>query len=228
MKTEGKTAIVLGATGLTGKHVLQLLLRDAHYGKITSLARNPLGWAHPKLKEVQGDLLKLQERADLFGVDDVFCCIGTTRAKTPNKERYRDIDFGIPATAARLAKENGAACFLVISALGANAKSTFFYSRIKGEMEIAVLRQNMERTFILQPGLIGGNREERRTAEHLFKKIMGALHFLLLGPLRKYRIIAPEHIAQAMVWLANHRHGEARIPSDNIRKLAEKYVKTGS
>lgn len=228
MKTEGKTALVLGATGLTGVHLLQLLLHDARYDKITTLARSPLGVAHQKLVAIQGDLLQLQEESALFRVDDVFCCIGTTTAKTPDKQGYRAIDFGIPVTAARLAKEEGALCLVVMSALGANAKSSLFYPRVKGEMEEAVLGQNLHRTFILQPALIGGHREEARRGEYLVKKLMGALNFLLVGPLRKYRVIAPEAIAQAMIWLANHTYGEARIPSDTIAKLAKAYGKTGS
>jgi uncharacterized protein YbjT (DUF2867 family) len=228
MKTKGKSAIILGATGLTGNILLKLLLQDERYGQIKTFARSPLGLKHPKLVEKQCDLLELNKQAHDFYADDIFCCIGTTKAKTPDKEKYRAIDYGIPKMAAALAKKNKADCFIVISALGANANSSLFYPKIKGEMEQAVLAEKINRTFLLQPGLIGGHRQEHRTGEYLFKQLMGAIDFLLVGPLKKYRLIAPEHIAQVMIWLGNHAYDGVRIPSNKIRDLANTYGKIRS
>ena len=109
-----------------------------------------------------------------FTADEVFCCTGTTSKKTPNKELYKNIDFGIPTKAAQLAKENNIATFLVISAMGANAKSAIFYNKTKGQMELEVLSKNIANTYILRPSIIGGNRKESR----IFEKI-GILDFLI-------------------------------------------------
>jgi len=139
MKKTDKTAIILGATGLTGGILLELLLKDDRYSQLKVLTRSPLRLTHPKLTEIQCDLLKLEEQQAHFNADEVFCCIGTTKAKTPDKERYKAIDFGIPITAAQLCKKNNITTFLVVSAMGADPNSSVFYNKVKGEMEAAVL-----------------------------------------------------------------------------------------
>src|SRR5699024_3350038 len=107
-----------------------------------------------------------------FSGDVVFCCIGTTKAKTPNRDTYRKIDLGIPVDAAELAKTNGIETFLVISALVANSKSSVFYNRVKGEMEEMVLSKGIPNTYILKPSLIIGNRNEKRFGEGLAAGVM--------------------------------------------------------
>ena len=218
-KPKEKTAIVLGATGLTGGYLVQILLKDEHYGKVRIFTRNSIGFSHPKLEEHIGDLLQLEGFKDYFVADEVFCCIGTTKAKTPDAEMYRKIDFGIPVSAAKLCRSIGIGTFLVISALGANAKSRVAYNRLKGEMEEAVLKCDIPKTHILQPSLIGGKREEKRVGEWVAKQFMKVLNLVLIGPLEKFRAIPPEVIAGAMVWLANHPYEKSRIPSDTIKKL---------
>jgi uncharacterized protein YbjT (DUF2867 family) len=221
MKLSDKKAIILGATGLTGGILLQLLLADDRYNSVTVFTRNPLGLTHPKLSEIQCDLLKLEEQQAAFTADEVFCCIGTTKAKTPNKELYKSIDFGIPVSAAQLCKKNNITTFLVISAMGADPNSSVFYNKVKGEMETAVLDLGLPKTHILQPSLIGGDRNESRPAEYFGKQLMKILSIFLMGSLRKYRTIAPESIAQTMVWLANNPYAENRLTSDIIIKIAE-------
>lgn len=220
MITKGKTAIVLGATGLTGGLLLQLLLEDERYKKVLLFSRHGIGFAHPKMEEHLVDLMALEEQGALFRADEVFCCIGTTRAKTKSKKKYRKIDFGIPVSAAKLCKQNGIDSFLVISALGANAGSSLFYNRIKGEMENAVLQEGIKKVHILRPSLISGKREEIRIGEWLLRQLMKGLNLVCVGPLEKFRSIAPETIAKAMVWLANNPYGNNRIASDKIKEIA--------
>ncbi len=221
MKKVDKTAIILGATGLTGGILLQFLLHDDRYISIKVFTRKPLEISHPKLAEFKCDLLKLTEQEEHFTADEVFCCIGTTKAKTPDEERYRAIDFGIPVAAASLCKKNDIPSFLVVSAMGADQKSSIFYNRIKGEMEAAVLELGLPKTHILQPSLIGGDRNESRPGEYLFKQVMTIFNFAMVGSLTKYKTIAPGNIAQTMVWLANNPYAENRLTSDIISKLAE-------
>jgi uncharacterized protein YbjT (DUF2867 family) len=219
MESGQKKAIVLGATGLVGSLLTRELMRDPAYSEILVFSRSALGMSHPKVREVRADLLALGELRQVFRADVVFCCVGTTRAKTPDKEAYRAIDYGIPVAAAHLCRQNGIPSFLVVSALGANPKSLFFYNRVKGEMEVEVLRCGVPHIHLLQPSLIGGNRGEARPGERLAQRLMHFMEPVLMGPLKKYRIIHPLAIARAMMYLAENPREEARIPSDRIREL---------
>lgn len=221
VKKNYKTAIILGATGLTGNKLLRLLLKDERYARVKVFTRSPLGLTHPKLAEINCDLLNLNTQQKDFTGDEVFCCIGTTKAKTPNKDLYKAIDFGIPVAAASLCGKNKIPSFLVISAMGADAQSSLFYNRVKGEMETAVLKLNLPKTHILQPSLIGGQRTEKRLGEYLGKQLMKVIGFFLIGSLKKYRTIAPEDIAETMLWLANNPYAESRLTSDIITNIAE-------
>ena len=218
--TMKKKAIILGATGLTGSHLLELLLDDPNYETVKVFTRRKLPNIHPKLEEHVIDLLELSNYADKFTADVVFCCIGTTKAKTPNKELYRAVDYGIPVEAAKLCKRNGMNSFIVISALGANAKSKVFYNRLKGEMERDVLAQQIEHTQLLQPSLIVGDRDEKRMGEDLSKKIMKVIGFLIPA---RYKMIEGKTIAKAMVQMANEPAKETRVPSEEIKEIAKKY-----
>ena len=154
-----KTAIILGATGLTGGIVLNRLLKDDRYSTIKLFSRSSVGFANPKIEEHLIDLFKLERYADLFVADEVYCCVGSTQAKTPNEETYRKVDYGIPVSAAKLCKKNNIPKLLIISALGADPDSRFFYNRVKGEMERDVLEEKPSGTFLFEPSLIGGQRK---------------------------------------------------------------------
>ena len=217
---QAKTAIILGATGLTGGILLDKLIRDDRYRKIKVFGRNHVSQKSEKIEEYLIDLFELEKLQELFTGDEVFCCIGTTKSKTPDKELYRQIDFGIPATAAKLAKRNGISTFMVISALGADEDSNIFYNKVKGEMEGAVLEQKITNTYILQPSLIAGDRAENRLMESIFINLMKFGNHFLIGGLKKYRSIKPEEIANAMRYLANHQYKSGRIESDKIKTLS--------
>ncbi|MXN92705.1 NAD(P)H-binding protein [Flavobacterium sp. Sd200] len=214
-----KTAILLGATGATGSELLQLLLADSRYSTVKLFSRNSMNIAHSKIEEHIINLFELDNYAADFTANEVFCCIGTTKAKTPNEETYRKIDFGIPATAAKLAKANGIDTFVVVSAIGADKNSSIFYNRTKGEMEEAVLAQNIPNTYILQPSLIVADRKDKRIAEKLAIGFMKLLNPLLWGGAAKYKSIHAKTIAKAMVWLANNKYDKGIIASDEIRRL---------
>ncbi len=217
-----KTAIILGATGLTGGILLDTLLHDDRYNKIKLFSRSSVKLNHSKIEEHIIDMLELRDYAEDFTADEVYCCIGTTNAKTPNKDLYHKIDYGIPVSAARLCKTNQIATFIVVSALGANLNSNLFYNRTKGEMEVAILEFEIPNTYILQPSLIGGKRGEKRPGEYFFKQLMKIFDPLLLGGLKKYRIIQPETIVSAMLCLANNPFDKQRLLSDEIKEIAGK------
>lgn len=215
-----KTAIILGATGLTGGFLLDNLLKDPDYGKVKLFSRSSVGIKHEKLEEHLIDMFDLKDHKQDFIADEVFCCIGTTKSKTPDKETYKKIDFGIPVNAAKLCRENGISTFLVISALGADANSSMFYNKVKGEMQHEVLEQGIKNTYIFQPSLIAGDREEKRFFENLAKKGMKILNTVLVGSLKKYRSIHPKTIAKAMQLCAKNGYPKILIESDEIQEIA--------
>lgn len=213
-----KTAIVLGATGLVGGRLLEVLLKDAEYEKIKLFSRSSITSSNPKIEEHLGDLFQMEQFSKAFTGDVVFCCIGTTKANTPDKETYKKIDHGIPVQAAKMAKKNGIPMFQVISAMSANPTSSTFYNKVKGEMERDVLKVGVQQTFIFQPSLIGGNRDEKRFGERMTQIFMSMFRFLIP---KKYKIIEPETIAIAMVKVVNKPYSKQRIPSDEIKEIAQ-------
>ncbi len=212
-----KTAIILGATGLTGSTLLKRLLADPNYTVVKLFSRTATDTKHPKIKEYVIDLFQLENYANDFTADIVFCCIGTTNAKTPDNETYKKIDHGIPVAAANLCKQNNIDTFIVISAMGADPKSRLFYNRTKGEMEQDVLQLNIKTTYIMQPALIAGDRKENRFGEKMAKFFMGILKPVIP---KKYQPIHPETIAIAMQKLAANGYVETKIPSDKIKHIA--------
>ncbi len=193
-----KTAIVLGATGLTGSYLLDLLLASEDYDKVKVFARRSTGKQNEKLEEIICDLLKLEDYAEEFRADEVFCCIGTTKAKAENKDIYRAIDYGIPVAVARLAEKNGIKSLSIVSAIGANSDSSFFYSRIKGDMEQEVLKHNIENILIYRPSFIYGKREDRRLGEQFAVYIGKVFNFLPFDCLQNYRSIKGIDLAKAL------------------------------
>lgn len=217
-----KTAILLGATGLTGNLLLHRLMADDRYATIKLFSRKPSGITSPKIKEFTGDVLQLDRFKGDFTADEVFVCVGTTSSKTKDRAVYRDIDFGIPHAAARLARENNIPAFLVISSMGANPRSKIFYSRTKGEMEQAVLGEKIPHTYILRPSLILGKRNESRIGEGIASVVMKVASPLLAGGMKKYRAIEADCIAAAMISLAGSRPQTRIVSSDMLQELCSK------
>ncbi|SDR99297.1 hypothetical protein SAMN05216503_1625 [Polaribacter sp. KT25b] len=215
-----KTAIILGATGLTGNLLLQKLINDDNYTSIKLFSRKKIEGLPLKVEQFIGNIIDLESFKSDFTADEVFCCIGTTLKKTPNKEVYRSIDYGIPTKAAKLSKENNIETFMVISALGASSKSALFYNKLKGEMEDSVLSFGIKNTYILQPSYIQGDRTENRPLERLYDVIFPIVNIFLIGNLKKYKIIKATTIADAMQNLASIKPTIKRIESDQIKEYA--------
>ncbi|WP_310993354.1 NAD(P)H-binding protein [Aequorivita marina] len=211
-----KTAIILGATGLTGSLLLEKLLKDPSFKKIKLFSRSTVAITNPKIEEHLIDMFELEKHSEDFKADVVFCCIGTTKSKTPDKHTYRKIDYGIPVTAAKLAKQNGINTFIVISALGADENSSVFYNRTKGEMQRDVLKQEVENTYILQPSLIVGDRNESRFGENIAEFFMKIFGFLIP---KKYKMIKAKTIAEAMQVLAKEDFSDKIITSEKIKEI---------
>lgn len=193
-----KTVAILGATGLTGGYLLELLLAEPSFSMIKLLTRRPVEKTHPKAE------IKLVDFSDqesiklaLEGTDIIFCCIGTTMQKVKgNKALYRSIDFDIPVHAARLGKETGCDSFVYMSSIGADSKSKNFYLQLKGETEKALQTVGFRSLYIMRPSLLIGERKEFRLAEKLSAVIMSPLSFLIPA---KYRPVKSTTVAKAMI-----------------------------
>ena len=216
-----KTAIVFGGTGLTGSYLVKELITDSRYEKVKVISRRSLGIDHPKLEEHITDLLTKESWTELVKGDDVFCCIGTTRKKTPDRDHYSKIDFGIPKYAANAAKINGVQSFAVVSAIGANSKSSIFYNRLKGEVEEVVKANGPSKVYIMRPSIIAGPRGESRSIERVGLGIFKLLGFMFVGALRKYRLIHAKDIAAAMIEAVNSDVKGGTFESDQVQELAD-------
>ena len=212
-----RTAIIIGATGLTGGILLERLLGDDSFHKIKLFSRSSVNNNSTKIEEHLIDLFALESYSAAFQGDVVFCCIGTTKAKTPDNNLYKKIDYGIPLMAAQLSRHSGIKSFIVISSTGADPKSKIFYNRIKGEMERDILQYKIPNTYILQPSLIGCHRKEYRLGERFAQMMMGVFGFIVP---KKYKMIHPELIAKAMLWLSKNEYSETRISSEKIKEIA--------
>lgn len=217
-----RKALLLGASGLIGRHCLTLLLQDEAYDEVITPVRKPLPQTHPKLTQHGVNFDRLQEYTALLKANDVFCCLGTTIKKAGSQEAFRRVDFTYAYEAAQLAVNNGAEYFLLVSSLGADANSSVFYSRVKGELENAISALPFAAISIFQPSLLLGERTEFRLGERIAEPLAKALSFLLLGPLRKYRPIEARTVASAMIKIAKSQPKGVKVyESDRIQELGQ-------
>jgi len=191
------TALLAGASGLVGGECLRLLAGSPHYAHVRVLTRRDLGDAvsHPKVEQVIVDFAALDPSAECWQVDHVFCALGTTIKKAGSQAAFREVDFVYPETVARHTRAAGARHYSLVSSIGANARSRFFYSRVKGEIESALQHMSWRSLAILRPSVIAGDRAESRPMERV------AEHVLRFAP-RSVRPVHARTIAAAMVAVA--------------------------
>lgn len=197
-----RTALLAGATGLIGSHVLKLLLAEDEWSRVVTVGRRPMPELHKKLEQRVLDLGELETVSDLPHVDDVFCCLGTTIKQAGSQPAFRRVDHAFILGVAHAGLHAGAKQFLLVSAIGADPGSRVFYSRVKGETESAIRRLAFQGVQILRPSLLLGERSEFRVGERIAMVVAPPLSLLLLGRLRRYRPIRAETVARAMVNLA--------------------------
>jgi uncharacterized protein YbjT (DUF2867 family) len=197
-----RTALLAGATGLVGSHVLAPLLADADWSHVVTVGRRITPLRHEKLEQRMLDLGALDAVADLPRVDDVFCCLGTTIKQAGSQQAFRRVDHDYVVGLARAGLRAGATQFLLVSAVGADAESRLFYSRIKGETEAAIRKLPYRAIQIFRPSLLLGERAEFRLGERIAMLGAPIMALLLPGRLRRYRPILAADVARAMVRVA--------------------------
>jgi uncharacterized protein YbjT (DUF2867 family) len=206
-----KKAILFGASGLVGSHLLDILLHNPDYEQVTIVVRKRLNINHPKLKILIGDYQSLHLLKDDIEADEVFIALGTTKNKTPDQKAYYQVDHDYPVLATKLAKEKGAKSVFIVTAVGANANSSVFYVRTKGEVERNIIVLDLDHTHIFRPSMILGNRKENRPLERIIAKVWPVISTVLIGKLSIYRGIEAREIAQAMNNAAKHQKGKVAI-----------------
>ena len=188
--------LLVGATGLVGGQVLQQLLEDPRCAAVIAPTRRPLAATASKLANPVVDFERLPVQAGWWAVDAVICALGSTIRQAGSREVFARIDHDYPLQVATLAQAHGADTFVLNSAMGANARSRIFYNQVKGRLEQDLRTLGYPSLTLVRPGLIGGERSERRPGEHLASVVLGAL-----GPVlpRRFRINPADVIAAAMV-----------------------------
>lgn len=192
-----KTAIVIGATGLVGSHVLNLLLDDDRYSSLKVFHRRSTGIRHKKLDEHIIDFNKIETWRNQLTGDELYSALGTTIKKAGSKEAQYKIDVTYPLEVAKAAAANGVKKYSLVSSAGADKDSKLFYPRIKGELDDAVSRLPFNRITIMRPSILDGDREESRPGERFGLAVMRIVG--KIPGLKKYRPIPAEKVAKAMI-----------------------------
>ena len=210
-----KTALVIGSSGLIGSHLLNLLLESSHYDKVVTFVKRDTGIKHPKLTQHIIDFDKPETYKELVVGDDLFCTIGTTIKKAGSQRA-----FEYPSKFAAFALLNKVKHYLIISSLGADAKSGNFYLKTKGEIQDFLKDCNFESVSVLQPSLLLGNRTEFRLGEKVGAFFMKTLSFLFFGNLKKYKPIEGKTVAKALLRIAKQNNMGFKIyESDVIQEI---------
>lgn len=217
-----KKALIAGATGMVGRELVEQLIKDASFDAVTVLVRNRVAaWDnHPRVEQVVVDFEQLDALPpELFRGAFVFCTLGTTIKKAKTKDNFRRVDHDYPLGLGQLAERYGSDGVLVVTALGANAKSAVFYNQVKGRLEADLKALNLSKLHLFQPSLLLGEREEHRTGEKFAMGLAKLLPGVLFG---KYRPIAGRTVAQAMINVANGVDAPETITSNEIARIANR------
>jgi len=203
-----RTAIIAGASGLVGAELLRKLIDSDQYSLIYVLSRKKNGIVHEKTRELVIDFDQLSELKFNEPVDDVYCTLGTTMNKAGSRRNFKKVDYEYVVALANLGKRSGASKLLVISAMGANPKSSVFYNKVKGMTEEAIKNIGLNELVIFRPSLLLGERSEMRVAEKLSGFMMKALNVLIPD---NYKAISAQKVATSMLKMALKTNGSVTI-----------------
>ena len=219
-----QVAVVLGASGLIGSHLVNRLCKDDAFAKIIIITRR--NFSHRSTKVIN-KVVDFNNRTDIINAfekaDVVFCAIGTTQKKAGgDKVVYRKVDFDIPVNVAKVAFDKGVEQYVLVSSVGASSASGNFYLNLKGQVEEAISSIGFKSVYLLRPSILLGRRKETRPGESVGKVVMSTVSKLLVGSMSKYRPISADDVAGAMV-----RAGKERKPGSHFLYYKEMIGKDG-
>ena len=205
-------AVISGSTGLTGSLLISKLLADNSINQVISVSRKSVNINHPKLTEVLiSDFSKLFEYKNQLKGDIYFCCLGTTIKTAGTKINFRKVDYDAILEFGKIARLHNSQSLTVISAMGANPKSTIFYNKVKGETEKALMELKLNRLVLIRPALLIGDRSESRPTEKAVMTIVNSM--ISFMPASLYQKIATpiESLANKMIKEGKSFSSEVKI-----------------
>ena len=214
-----KTALLFGATGLVGSHLLNLLISNNNYSKIKVFVRSSIELNDPKIEIIQTDFNNLKNHREDIKGDDCFFCIGTTKKNSPDKNEYKRVELEVPKQVAQIAKSNLVNSFVFVSSGYADPKSSGDYLKFKGLVEEDLIRLNFPKLGIMRPSFLLGARQEKRVGEKIGIFIFKLLSPLFLGPLKKMKPIHSETVAKAMIAITQNNHSKIIFESNEISEI---------
>ena len=214
-----KTALLFGATGLVGSHLLNLLISNNNYSKIKVFVRSSIELNHQKIEIIQTDFNNLKNHKEEIKGDDCFFCIGTTKKNSPDKNEYKRVELEVPKQVAQIAKSNLVNSFVFVSSGYADPKSSGDYLKFKGLVEEDLIRLNFPKLGIMRPSFLLGARQEKRVGEKIGIFIFKLLSPLFLGPLKKMKPIHSATVAKAMIAITQNNHSKIIFESNEISEI---------
>jgi uncharacterized protein YbjT (DUF2867 family) len=215
-----RSALLVGASGLIGSRLLTRLLAHPEYDRVTIWVRRAVSLEIHKFTQVVVDFERLQDYGADLRADDVYVALGTTIKKAGSQEAFRRVDHDYPIEIARIALRRGAQRFLLVSALGADTRSRVFYNRVKGDTETEIRALGLPKVWFFRPSILTGERTESRPAERVGIALGSVIAPFLIGGLRRYRPIAGDAVAAAMISAATRDVQPGVVESEEIARLA--------
>jgi uncharacterized protein YbjT (DUF2867 family) len=217
------TALILGGTGLVGNQLVQLLIEDNRFETVEILTRRELDLRELKVLTHVVDFSNLEELPLNSKIDILFIAFGTTIKKAGSQAKQVEIDVNIPTKVMELAKKQGIEKCVLISSLGVSAKSPFFYSRMKAQLDENARKIGFDELIIIKPSMLDGNRTEKRLGEKLSISIGNTLG--KTGLINKYRPVETLSVAKCMIQsVLELPSGEHEISSDEIVNYSKRYT----
>ncbi|MDB4924410.1 NAD-dependent epimerase/dehydratase family protein [Mucilaginibacter sp.] len=217
-----KKAIIVGASGLIGSNLLAMLSTQPNYGEILIIARKKTRTNNIKVTQLIIEFAHLERYAKSITGSVIFCCLGSTRNETPDLDEYRKIDHDYPVKLAEIALKNGIEQYHLVSSIGADAGSSNFYLRMKGETEEDINKIGLKSLHIYQPSVLMGYRQSARRLEDIIIFFMKITSPLLLGRLKKYRAISANSVAKTIFKQSlKNQTGVFTYTSDKIKQLSK-------
>lgn len=218
-----KHAIVIGANGLVGSEVTKQLLEDEYYEKLTLITRRYLDIEHEKLEIQIVDFKNLHKDWDLFKCDDMYYCLGTTKADTPKSADYHKVEYDYAVNIAKISHHNKVNKFIYLSSAGASSKSWNSYLKIKGEVEQQLIEIGFDFLHILRPNVLLGKRDRFRFGESIARFFLQMFNFMMLGFLKNIKGMPATLLAKSMIHYAKQTKKGTFIHTN--RQIHELYPK---
>jgi uncharacterized protein YbjT (DUF2867 family) len=216
--------LIFGATGMVGQGVLRECLLDPKVTDVVSIARRPLGRAHPRLREIEhADMTDFSAiLSELTGFDACFFCLGISSVGMSEAD-YSHITYDMPVAAAQaLLETSPQAVFILVSGAGADSSEQrkVMWARVKGRAENAVLKLPLRGTYIFRPGGIRPMHGiTSRTVWYRMLYTLTAPLWAVLHPLLPRYVTSTEQVGRAMLRVARDGAPERILDSAAINRL---------